>query len=307
MTTETTQSSGATAKPIAETYETLHARLQQEANPPETAPKPEEVTQHDGNQEGESDTSADSADKELSAVEKAKQGTPKGVQKRLDQLTRDIHERDRLIEQQSKLLERLADKGEEFEPVNIPEGSEPVREHYKSDGDYFKAMVAHTTKQELARIEADRKQAESKSRLDIAEEAARSKYEDYDDALALFQRSGLSRNTQVLEVIQESDIGPELMRHMMVTDGLEAELSKLPAYRVAAKLAALEDSLKEPPKQAAKPANDLPPPPGKIAGPSPSIDDFSQFQVADASPDLVQRRIDAARRKAASAGRQAPY
>ena len=314
MSTEATNPSSGAAEPVVVTYESLHGiEPAQEAQPEgQEAAQPTEVDaseeQHDGTNEGDSDTSAESSEKELSPVEKAKKGTPKGVQVKLDKLTREIHDRDRLLEQQQAFIDRLvkSDRADEsFEPVQVDPSAKPDPKNFRSDMEYVEALAEWKFEQKFAAFQAKQAEQTTKSKLDAAEDIARAKYTDYDDAIAVFAQSKLAKNDAVLDVIQASSIGPELAYHIATTDGLDAELAKLPAYRVAAKLAQIEDQLLAPVEKS-KPVSKAPPPVGQLKGganPGAAYFDDNSPIISEAA---VRAEVEATRKRYAAMGKRSP-
>jgi hypothetical protein len=290
-------SSGATAKPVIETIESLYPK--QEAQPVEKEQvEDDKVEQPAGNEEERTETASEQED-----IKKAKANTSKGVQKRLDELTRQREEYRKQAEQALALSAQLAKQLAGDEEVEVlPEGK-PNPKAFKSDLEYVEALTDWKLERKLEELEAKREANTHRGKLDESENKVRSKFEDYDDRIAEFVQSPAAKLNSVIEVLRDSDIGPELAYKIATTDGLADELATLPAYRVAAKLASLEDEIKNvKPKAVSK----APPPPGQIKGGEAIADPF-KFTGADISEEIIRKRVAETRRRNEQLGRRSPY
>lgn len=314
-------SNGVTLKPVVDTWETLYGTAKpeepaQEPQSPESAaqkqPQGESVAGAEQEAETETESTADpEGEEDESSIDKAKKHTAKGVQKRLDELTRRAHEAEERFERAMAIIEKQASKAgqqdnDDFTPVQDEQNGPPRREQYRSDAEYLDALVDHR----ITERDARKAQEAAKAKVDAAEEVARAKYEDYDSALGAFLRSKLQSNPIIADAIFDSDVGAEVAYKIGSDQGLMAELKKLPAYRVAAKIAAIEDDLKARPAAEAKapPAKPLPKPPASIQGGSPVIDDLASYSAKVDLTEAEQRAyIEARRRQAEKSGRARPY
>lgn len=318
MTVETTQSSGESVSRglIVEQMDSNGQIIRVLDNPKEDN-KPVETNQdvnteqNDGKEE-ELSTSDDSTGDGENSVDKAKKNTNPGVQKRLDKLTRKNHEMESLVEQQAALIKQLLGKQQEEDFTPVETSDKPQRKDYRSDEDFIADMIRMGIENELQKREAKANETSRNQRLNTAEDAAREKYDDYDEALELFRESRISRNEAFLEIIEDSDIGPEIMRHVMMED-LEKELLKLPKRKLFARLDAIEDELlngnkkdAEPVKET-KPKAELPEPPAKIKGPPSSIDDPESFTGQDLSEADMRKYVAARRKQFEREGRRPIY
>jgi hypothetical protein len=307
------------AKPpviVVETSESLYGKP---AQTQEAAPAPEETrTQQDPEandgavtaEEGADDTSESAGGTEESSVEKAKKNTPKGVQVRLDELTKRAHEAERRLERALEIIERQASKpaaDDDFEPVPDRPGI-PAKDQYRSEAEYLDALVEHR----ITQREAAKAQAEAKAKVDAAESVARAKYDDYETAVQRFIRSPLAKNPIIIDAIYASDVGPEIAYQIGSDAGALAELAKLPAHRIAARLAQIEDELsgtkqaeapKAKPKAEPKP---LPNPPAQIQGTALPADPMA-VESPHVDHATIAARVAATRKRYIEMGQKPPY
>lgn len=151
--------------------------------------------------------------------------------------------------------------GERREPEKPKEDDdpEPNRDDYPSYEAHQRALAAWEGRKEgrkAAREEREKqeKEAREKAQRESQEKAARTWHgkieaamrkhadfedvlEDNDDVVALVQQSAMRA------AITESDIGPEIVRHLCLNRAEAERISKLPAYKQAAEIAKIEDTL----------------------------------------------------------------
>lgn len=152
-----------------------------------------------------------------------------------------------------------------------PESSEPKREQFEDYESYLRAVAKHDAQQEAAKaLESDRKAREGKeqSRDAVAEQrelakrwnerekAFKATAKDYDDVVGPYADGDLQElHGDARLYIVESDLGPQLLKHLADSDEHDRIKELSPRQQVAA-LARLEDSLKKP----APKASNAPPP-----------------------------------------------
>lgn len=309
MTTETTQSNGVTVlavnlhDPFGESKTTQEAQTDQDVN----ATEPQ-----DGSDDTEQETLETSTkeEQELDPIAKAKAGTPKGVQKRLDQLTKQANDWQRIAEQATAAL-AAARQNADFESDVITSQEEPKRrdgkptpDQFKSDLEYVEALTDWKVEQALQqRLQREAEQAQRKA-LDAAERAAQAKYDDYQEGIEAFSRdSALVNNPMVIDVLRDSPIGPEIAYYLGKNPDVRASLEGLPAHRVAAKLGAIEESLQgKTEAKPAKPKASLPKPPAHEAGMKAADTTWQDPNVID-----VKRNVELTRQRYLAQGLKPPY
>lgn len=180
---------------------------QPEANKPEGQEQAEAQTKS-GEQQSEPDT------------EQKPDGDarpPKGVQKRLDELTRRANDERRLNERLIGLLEKSVLSGTAPKVDQAPSGP-PQREQYETFEQYLEAKADYQVTQKVKEIEqkAERSKAERevvqrettwKQKLD----AAATKFDDFEDVVF---SDDLAITDVMGEAIKDSDVGPEVAYYL---------------------------------------------------------------------------------------------
>lgn len=118
--------------------------------------------------------------------------------------------------------------------------AEVYPEDFASSDDYAEALAERKAEELLARREAARQQAELLEAYHEREEAARDKYDD-------FEQVAYNQSLPVTEVmaqsIQASDIGPDVLYHLGSNPKEAARIAKLPAILQAKEIGKIEASL----------------------------------------------------------------
>lgn len=313
---ENTLSNGATG-PVVETFESLFGTPKVDA-PPEA--KTEEASagqgdQHDGTETQESAPTS-GAEGGQDDIAKAKEHTPKGVQKRLDELTRQREDERREKEayrQQAEaamraieeLSRRVGQPQEQFEPEKptAPNDGRPDIRDFADIPEYIEAVTEWKSRQQ----EAQRQARVIQERIDAMEAKARELHPDYDEVINLFVRSPVAQHPAVFQTLRESDHSAELAYRIATDPALAKELAKLPTHRVMAKLAAIEDAISNAPSEP-PPAHvsSAPPPPGKIDGGTPIVDP-TRNNSAHVDANDIAARVEATRKRYLSQGLKPPY
>ncbi len=187
----------------------------------------------------------------------------KGVQKRLDELTKARHEAQRDRDYWRELAMRQ--NAPEPTPVQSAQGA-PKETDFDDYDQYQRALVRYEVRQE---IEAEKRQQETVAKTKTFEERvgqAREKFADYDSVV--FDPS-LRITPQMAEVIKDSDVGPEVAYHLGTNTSEAARIAALPPLRQAVELGKIEDRLiaaKTEPKTPPAPRNPPPAPPKTVSG-----------------------------------------
>jgi hypothetical protein len=307
---ENTQSNGVVEAPVVTSVEeVLAARAAQFA--PKQTPESSEQEPNAGKSDEEASLTAEEASEEedLDPVAKAKAHTAKGVQKRIDELTKQSKEyrdqADRAMRMNEELIARMrsSEQGQEQAKPESKDDGQPKPEDYADMASYVDAV----TDWKMAKLEAKRAADAQRNRFEVAEQAARQKYPDYDDALRSFIDSDLKANPMILGFLAESEKATDVAYRLGKDAKLQKELANLSAFKLAAKLASIEESLSEASaeKSAEKPVSKAPVPPAKIAAGTPIVDPFT-LEKADMSASDIQAVVDAVRKQYRDKGMRPP-
>ena len=240
-----------------------------EPKSPEAAIPPEAKTAGDGE-----------PDKEEVQEEESK-AVPKGVQKRIDRLTREKYE---LAGRVKAMEDRLAEKPPAEKPkepaVIATEGRpDPNDPTFKTYEEYLEALTDWKTEQKLkardakqARAEAESKQAEKLDAWAKRVEAIRAEpeYENFDDVLRTADE--IQVPAAIGEVILDSEVGPQLAYWLAKNMGEYQRIAALGPLAAARELGKIEAALTKPaePAQAPKPKVSSAPKPITPVGGRPS-------------------------------------
>lgn len=178
------------------------------------------------------------------AAEEAAQNARKGVQARIDELTRQRHEADR----RAQYWQQVAQSGTPApggSPSSAPAAQpEPLPEQYQSYGEYIQALAGWKASQEVNRtLAANAEQQATQLRAETfraRQELVRQTITDYDTVVAA---STVAVQPHVLEALLDSDRGPELTYYLAKNPAELAALNTLDARTVSRKIGGLEVSL----------------------------------------------------------------
>lgn len=190
---------------------------------------------------------------------------------RIRELVAERNEERARTEQLARLLETVVGKIGSQDPDFIPTpprdpNARPTPDQFRSDLEYVEALTDWKMDQKLAEQAQRQEHQKVASTLDQREALVREKHADYSDALdGLMRNETLIKNPLLGDFIRESEHGPEVAYQIGKDRALQADLAKMPAYRLAAKLAAMEDAVTAKPATA-KPASTAPAPVSPISG-----------------------------------------
>lgn len=244
------------------------------AQPEAEAPEAEEV------ESGEADTNEESA-----PSEDAPERKNKGVGKRINELTREKYEAIRKAEAlEAKLREVEAQKAEAA--AAVPSRPKPTLESCNYDPEAFAEAVAEwKIEQTFAAREAKAREYQQKT---VAEQRAQEFTKRVADLEAIspgaWQRAitaPINPSEAMLEVIQESDVGPHI--GVWLADNLdEAEsISLMPPLRAAARLGQIEAQIRSGLSKRQTKTTSAPPPPPKVQGSAPVSADPSKMTMKE--------------------------
>lgn len=155
--------------------------------------------------------------------EEAPEPVPRGVQRRIDRLTRqreDARRESAAIKARLDMLEQGYRKPPaEAEPIPLHQQPEPREEDYPSQQEWYKAVREWDKaqlKQELAREQQEARQrdrqTQQQQRLVAQAQAARQKHADFDTVLD--RLSGVYTAPALDACVQESELGAELAYYL---------------------------------------------------------------------------------------------
>ncbi|MBX6381505.1 MAG: hypothetical protein IRZ07_00820 [Microbispora sp.] len=138
-------------------------------------------------------------------------------------------------------------------PVQTEAHSEPKPEDFATVAEYTDALVRYRVEQTLreerakaAHEAAEREKAERARTFGERLNAAKSKYDDFEDVLTSIRGTDLDRvHADVTEYIQESEHGPDLLYHLAKHPDVLDRLRKLSPRRFIAELGKLEAKWEE--------------------------------------------------------------
>lgn len=207
--------------------------------------------------------------------------TPKGVQKRLDELRRQAGDAQRMNERLLALMEKTLVKGE-APRAEVPSGP-PKRENYESWEDYAEAKADWQIAQRLQEIEqkaeiARRQQAvqQRESTWQQREAEAAKKYEDYEDVVTA---EDLSITPIMAEAIKDSDLGADVAYYLGKNPKEAERISALSPAAQVRELGKIEARLEmKPAKTPSKAPPPIEPVGGGKAGGEPDLSRMSQAE-----------------------------
>lgn len=250
-----------------------------EFRPPEA--KPAEAPAPEAKKETSADLQRDASGKFTSQKEPAKseaaaappakkevaeEDLPEVVRRKIDKKHRQMKEAEEFA--RSEALRALAAerRAEQLEreleayrkksgpaPVQTEAHSEPKPEDFATVAEYTDALVKYrveqTLREERAKAEreaAEREKAERARTFGERLNAAKSKYDDFEDVLTSIRGTELDRvHADVTEYIQESEHGPDLLYHLAKHPDVLDRLRKLSPRRFIAELGKLEAKWEE--------------------------------------------------------------
>lgn len=178
---------------------------------------------------------------------------PKGVQKRIDELTANWREEQRTRQRLEGMLEQVL--AERRQPAPEPQKpaepqGEPQLEQFETYEQYVRALARYEAKQERAawdaeqqqRVQAEQRQA-LQSEFQTKVQAFKQAAPDFDQVVT---RPGVAISDAMLEVIEQSDLGPQLAYHLGQNPDLSQRLFRLSPTLAAKELGKLEVQLSLP-------------------------------------------------------------
>lgn len=220
---------------------------------------------------------------------------PAGVRKRIQkEIDRAVAARKAAEDAAAQLQEKLAHQdtapAKKAEPTK---SGEPRLEDYETYEQYTRALARYEAKELIAaeRAEEAKRNAEaaSKAKADSWQErieAARDKYEDFDDAL---ESITVPITDAVQEAILESPMGADIAYHLANNPKELQRLGKLSAVQAAIEIGKLEAKLTTPKPAEKKPKVSAAPDPIKPVGSKTTTTTKSLYEIDDFT-EYVKRR-----------------
>lgn len=261
--------------------------------PAETVAQTEDVTE-EVDDDGES---AGDEDEQQSTTNPGKANTPRGVQKKLDKLTRQKYEADARAE----YWEQRA-KAQAGTPTPKPESADgkPTLAQFNYDQEkYLEALADQRVEAKLA--EAEKRRAESEK-----EKTEREKLVGFQQRLSEFVvehpdyrevaiMAPINYSPTMLEFVKDSKVGPQIGYYLGQHLDEAKEIEAMPAYRQAIALDRLERGLSEP--EVEEPSvpqrrtiTQAPPPPATISSSGPNRRSITDPNLTPAERIAMWRR-----------------
>lgn len=211
-----------------------------------------EVLPEDTGDAAEIEESATSS--EETSAEPEEQKKPRGVQKRLDELTANWREEqrrsERLLEQNLELQRQLTQRPEPArEEPKQP--TEPRLDDYSSYEDYVGALADYKAEQKLTEIlsrqEREQEEREHMTRRQSAREQFDERALAFADAHPDFDRVARNPDLHVTEemadLLNASERGPDILYHLGQNPQESARIARLPVAQAAMELGRIEARL----------------------------------------------------------------
>jgi len=213
------------------------------------------------------DTTPDVAEVEdqPEAQEKAK----KPFSERISEVVRERNEARMALEAERRRTDQLVElMAQQRQAAPEPEPVPPTLEDFQYDeGKYRAAVIDYAQKQATVAARAEIQQWQAQQAQQAKAQSFKAKEaefatatEDYADAV---YDPSLPITAAMAEVIQESDVGPQLAYHLAKNRAVAESLSKLPERAMAREIGRLEAKLSAPAPRPV-PVTKAPPPPPKI-------------------------------------------
>jgi hypothetical protein len=210
-----------------------------------------------------------------------------GVQKRIDELTRQRHEAERRA---SELEQRLQQLQSGTQTSGQAPATKPDPRQFEDYGDYVAALTKYEAAQMLSARDQQQAQALQQQRQQLTQQAEQARAEawterqaavrqalpDYDAVMSAAANVHVSQAVQ--EAILDSDRGPELAYHLAKNPQLAQQLSGMSARQVDREIGRLEERLARP---APPPVSKAPPPLKPLTGSGAAAKDPSQMTDAE--------------------------
>lgn len=202
----------------------------------------------------------------------------KGVQERINELTREKYEKAREAEELRQRLEQI--QAQQFK-AQAPSAEPTLADYGYDEGAYRQAVIAYAQnealraqqeqieqyRQQQEQVEQQRKYQEIFSEHQRREERFMKEAPDYQESVDYLTRS-VRYDPALVEVIGTSDKSPEILYHLATHFEEAVRLAEMPLHLATAHLVRLEQKLSAP----KKPVSQAPAPPPSLNGSSANKD-----------------------------------
>lgn len=286
---------------------------QESVEKPDEGKQDQVAAEDDGNAEPKDGDKKESAD-DASATAKdqeAKPKVPKGVQNRINRLTREKRELERQLQEKEQALQQSKQsqsKGDSSEQAQDDKG--PKAEDFESWDDYVSArdewqqsrQTRQSSANEPAQVNVQQSDDVAAMPNEVKEAVAsihdtfddsREKHDDFDKVLTPVAQSGeLVISDEMTIAISESEAPGELVYHLAKNPKESQRIAELPKTQQIKELLKLEASMQTPPKPTDKQISNAPDPitplEGNSALPRKLSDAKSQEEYAE-----IRKEMDA--------------
>ncbi len=266
-------------------YEPANAETPAPAAEPEEVKEEGDVVQEESAPSDDDEEEEDTGDEDTTDEQPKK---PKGVQKRIDELTRQRYEAEKRESEARAEKEYWRQQAQGVKPqeqVKPQDSGVPRLENYESYEDFVSAISEYKAEQKFAELtrkqqmEVESKEfAKKNESFGKQQDEARKKYSDY-DAVALAANVPIS--PVVGQLIMESDKGADIAYYLGKNPDIALNLSKMPAVSAAKEIGRLEVKFAEQKAPPAKKITGAPPPIKPVGGKERGSKDPSQMSTAE--------------------------
>lgn len=248
-------------------------------------------TGNEGQEQQETEASEEAGTQERGADGKFK---PKaGVQSRIDELTRARHEADREAAYWRGLAQQQS--AQTSAPAANPK---PTVEQFDDYGDYVEALTDWKADQAVAkRMAEDSSRKVGEVRVQTFQERQATFAESTPDYVEVMRNSTAPIASHVIEAVQESDMGPQLLYHFAQNPDVLDRINRMDERQANREMGRLEATL------GTSKASAAPAPATKKVTQAPAPAGTSKAQGRSTTPDLASASMDEymAQRKAQGA------
>lgn len=243
-----------------------YAAFERWRQPAEGDQPPEQETSDGAGEKPEAKTGSESETETKQETDKEERPKKDRIQKRFDQLTREKYE---LMARIEALERRLAQGGDHSQPAGEPPAGPPRQEDFESYEDYVEARAIWKMEQKLAEREqrmaereAQQQAQETMRRWSARVEAARSKYEDFDEALD----TDVKITPAIQQALMESEAGAEIAYYLGKHPEEAARIAALTPVAAIREIGKIEAKLTSSPSEQKPKVSNAPPPARTLMG-----------------------------------------
>ncbi len=227
---------------------------------PEGNADPEAVLEVENTEEA---TNSETEQPEASEPQK-----PKGVQKRIDELTANWREEQRTRQKLEAMLEKVLNQAPKPEaPPPQPVKTEPTLEQFKTYEEYVDARAEWVAERKFTQIEQERRAAEAEQAKATKHDTFLAKAKEFSATAPDFDDVAFNPSLPVTDVMADaidlSDKGPEILYFLGKNPGEAERIARMPGLQAALEIGRLEGRLSLPQP---KTVTNAPPPIRPISG-----------------------------------------